>query len=319
MGLIRLRWPDIAARCRDRASFGRVRGDAPSSTSLPAGSHTVSLRHDGHERPYLLHVPPAAPAERAPLLLELHGRGIDAVSFDRWTGFRHLADEAGFVVALPSAVGEIWNDGRYPELVRDGPDDVAYLVALIEDACARLPIDVGRIYVVGMSNGATMAARLVCEHAGRIAAFAQVAGTAAVGVAATSRSACPVPLLQVHGTGDDFAPYGGGRRHGLRARLVLRHAAGPSIGVDDWARLWVAANEAHEGPRIETLPPDTTVRRWRGTSSASDVVFYRVDGGGHTWPGNRQPLPRLLFGRKSRAFDATKVIWDFLAAHRREA
>ena len=216
-------------------------------------------------------------------------------------------------------MGEIWNDGRYPELVRDGPRDVGYLVALIEDACTRLPVDVRRIYVVGMSNGATMAARLVFEQAGRIAAFAQVAGTAAVGVAANSRPACPVPILQVHGTGDDFAPYGGGRRRGLRARLVLRHAAGPSIGVDDWARLWVAANEAHEGPRIETLPPDTTVRRWRGTSSASDVVFYRVDGGGHTWPGNRQPLPRPLFGRTSRAFDATKVIWDFLAAHRREA
>jgi len=164
-----------------------------------------------------------------------------------------------------------------------------------------------------------MAARLVCEQAGRIAAFAQVAGTAAVRVATNSRPACPVPILQVHGTGDDFAPYGCGRRHGLRARLVLRHAAGPSIAVDDWARLLVAANEAHEGPRIETLPPDTTVRRWRGTSSASDVVFYRVDGGGHTWPGNRQPLPRPLFGRTSRAFDATKVIWDFLAAHRREA
>ena len=295
-----------------------MRGDVPSTTSLPAGSHTVSLRHEGRERPYLLHVPPVALAARVPLLLELHGRGIDPVSFDRWTGFRHLADKAGFVVALPSAMGEIWNDGRFPELARDGSDDVGYLVALIEDSCARLLIDVRRIYVVGMSNGATMAARLACEQAGRIAAFAQVGGTVAVGVTAHSRPACPVPILQVHGTGDDSAPYEGGRRRGLRARLILRHAAGPSMGVDDWARFWVAANGAHEGPRIETLPPDTTVRRWRGPSAASDVVFYRVDGGGHTWPGNRQPLPRLLFGRTSRAFDATKVIWDFLSAHHRE-
>jgi polyhydroxybutyrate depolymerase len=296
-----------------------VRGDAPNLASLPAGSHTVSLRHEGRERPYLLHVPPSALTERVPLLLELHGRGIDPLPFDRWTGFRHLADRAGFVVALPSAVGEIWNDGRYPALARDGPRDVGYLVALIEDACTRLPIDVGRIYVVGMSNGATMAARLASEQARRIAAFAQVAGTAAVGVAANRRPACPVPILQIHGTSDDTAPYGGGRRRGLRARLIIRRVAGPSIGVDDWARFWVEANDAHEGPRIETLPPDTTVRRWRGKSSASDVVFYRVEGGGHTWPGNRQPLPRLLFGRTSGAFDATKVIWDFLSAHRREA
>ena len=296
-----------------------MRGDVPDPMSLPAGSRTVSLRHKGRERPYLLHVPPGALVAPVPLLLELHGRGIDPVSFDRWTGFRQLADRAGFVVALPSAVGEIWNDGRYPELVRDGPRDVAYLVAVIEDACTRLPIDVYRIYLVGMSNGATMAARLACEQAERIAAFAQVAGTAGVGVAADRRPACSVPILQIHGTRDDAAPYDGGNRRGLRAHLMIRNAAGPSVGVDEWAHFWVEANDAHVDPRIETLPPDTTVRRWRGTSAASDVVFYRVEGGGHTWPGNRQPLPRLLFGRTSHAFDAAKVIWDFLAAHRREA
>jgi polyhydroxybutyrate depolymerase len=106
--------------------------------------------------------------------------------FDRWTGIAALADEVGFVLALPSALGDIWNDGRYrgPEWARiEGVDDVGYLRTLIDDACARLPIDPRRIYVVGMSNGATMAARFACEHAERIAALAQIAGTAAVQVA----------------------------------------------------------------------------------------------------------------------------------------
>jgi poly(3-hydroxybutyrate) depolymerase len=134
-----------------------VRGDTGSPTSLAAGSHTISLSHEGRERPYLLHLPPATGAEGVSLVLELHGRGIDPLSFDRWTRFRHSADQAGFVVALPSAVGEIWNDGRFPRLARDGPDDIGYLVALIEDACTRFLIDMRRIYVVGMSNGATMA------------------------------------------------------------------------------------------------------------------------------------------------------------------
>ena len=47
----------------------------------------------------------------------------------------------------------------------------------------------------------------------------------------------------------------------------------------------------------------------------SDVVFYRIEGGGHTWPGSQPVLPRFLFGRTSQAFDATRVIWTFLAAH----
>ncbi len=283
------------------------------------GSPMIPLSHGGLGRPYLLHAPTTLAPGNVPLVVELHGRGIDPVAFDRWTGFTALADQAGFVLAMPSAVGEIWNDGRYPELMRDGPDDVGYLLAVIDDACTRLPIDRRRVYVVGMSNGATMAGRLACELPERIAGFAQVAGTAAVEIAARCHPGIPVPILQVHGTGDDAAPYAGGRRHSLRARLLIRHAAGPCVGVEEWARAWVSVNRALDGPVVTALPPDTTVRRWSGASPASDVVFYRIDGGGHTWPGNQQPLPRLLFGRTSHTFAATKVIWEFLSAHAREA
>jgi polyhydroxybutyrate depolymerase len=202
--------------------------------------------------------------------------------------------------------------------VRDGPDDVGYLLALIDDARTRVPIDRRRIYLVGMSNSATMAARFICEHPEQVAAFAQVAGTAAEEVGAACRPALPVPILNVHGTRDRFAPYAGGRARGLRARLVLRHPAGPCIGVDEWARHWVDGNGAADGPHTETIPPDATVRRWRGPTRACDVVFYRIGGGGHTWPGNRTWVPPV-FGRASCAFDATRVAWDFLAAHAREA
>jgi len=47
--------------------------------------------------PYLLQAPPAAgtAGDRLPLVLELHGRGIDAETFDRMTGFGALAGEGG--------------------------------------------------------------------------------------------------------------------------------------------------------------------------------------------------------------------------------
>lgn len=284
-----------------------------------AGRHAVPLTHDGIDRPYLLQVPPAAGTAggRVPLVLELHGRGIDAETFDRMTGFGALAGEEGFGLAMPSAVGEIWNDGR--DIASEGrrPDDVGYLTAVIDDATARLPIDPRRIYVVGMSNGATMAGRLACQLTDRIAAVAQVAGTAAAGVAATCRPGCPVPILNIHGSADDYAPYEGGIRHSLRGRVVLRHAAGPSVGIDDWARFWTAANGALEGPVLSALPPDITIRTWHGPMPLSDVAFYRVEGAGHTWPGSRFSLPALLFGRTSRTFDATRVSWNFLARHSR--
>ena len=271
--------------------------DASQSTTLPVGTHTLPLTHDGRERAYLLHVPSLARAESAPFVRQLHGRGIDPIMFDRWTGFSALADEVGFILAITSALGEVWNDGHYPKRVEGDPDDVRYLLALLDDVCRRLPIDRLQIYVVGMSNGATMAARLVCEHPARIAAFAQVAGTAAEAVACARRPAVPVSILQVHGTRDRYAPYSGGRAHGLRARLVLRHPAGPCVAVDEWARLWVDGNGAYDGPHTEIVPPDATIHRWRGPSPASDVVFYRLNGGGHTWPGNRTWVPRSSVGR----------------------
>jgi polyhydroxybutyrate depolymerase len=284
----------------------------------PARRNAVPLIRDGRNRPYLLQVPPTTHTDRLPLLLELHGRGIDATRFDQLTGFGSLADEDGFVLALPSAVGEIWNDGRsQSEKWMDQPDDVGYLAAVIDDASARVSIDPRRIYVVGMSNGAVMAGRLARDLAERVAAVAQVAGTAGVGIAAGPRPSRPVPILNIHGAADRYAPYEGGVRRTLLGRMVLRRASGPMVGIDEWARFWIAANGALDGPVLSSLPPDTTIRAWHGPAPSSDVVFYRSDGGGHTWPGSRFTLPAFLFGRTSRTFDATRVCWEFLGAHTR--
>jgi polyhydroxybutyrate depolymerase len=58
------------------------------------------------------------------------------------------------------------------------------------------------------------------------------------------------------------------------------------------------------------------VRRWTGPSPASEVVFYRIEEGGHTWPGQRSWSPPFL-GRCSRTIEATSVIWGFFAKHAR--
>jgi polyhydroxybutyrate depolymerase len=285
--------------------------------AIAPGRRTVPLTHGGKDRPYLLQVPGEPAAGPLPLLVELHGRGIDPVRFDMLTGFGALAQEEGFALAMPAAVGEIWNDGRdaAPPGVR--PDDVGYLTALIADATARLPVDPRRIYFAGMSNGAAMSGRMACERAELIAGIAQVAGTLGIAVAAACRPARPVPIISIHGTADHVSPYQGGTRRGLLPSLMIRHSIGPSIGVDDWAEFWVAANGATTGPTTTDLRPDISVRTWHGPTPASDVVFYRIDGAGHTWPGSHITLPAFLFGRTSRTIDAARVCWEFLAGHTR--
>jgi poly(3-hydroxybutyrate) depolymerase len=94
---------DHAQAC---ASVGRVTPGTSQSVTLSAGRHKVPLTRDGHDRPYLLHVPSIARPDGAAFVLQLHGRGIDPIMFERWTGFSALADETGFVLAMPSAAGE---------------------------------------------------------------------------------------------------------------------------------------------------------------------------------------------------------------------
>ena len=197
----------------------------------------------------------------------------------------------------------------------------AFLLAVIDDVIEHHAIDPARVYLVGMSNGATMAGRVAWEHPDRIAAVAQVAGTGAVGLVSEHRPAVPVPvpvpvpLLQIHGTRDQFAPYAGGRA-GPWMRLFRRRPIVPNVSVDEWARMWVERNAATAAPHVETVAPDITVRRWRGPDPASDIAFYRVEGGGHTWPGARIWIPPHL-GRVSHSIDATRVDpVDFLAGAR---
>ena len=155
---------------------------------LPPGTPVVSLPFQGQDRPYRLYAPNDGSPSARPLVLQLHGRGGGGSWFDGMAGFIALAESKGFVLAAPDAVDGVWNDGRFAPADRRGiADDVGYLTAVIDDAMARTPIDPRRVYVFGMSNGAAMAGRLACERAGRFAAVAQVAGTAAHVVAVDCR------------------------------------------------------------------------------------------------------------------------------------
>jgi hypothetical protein len=109
------------------------------------------------------------------------------------------------------------------------------------------------VYLVGMSNGATMAGRVAWERSDRIAAVAQIAGTGAVGLISEPRTRVPVPvpLLQIHGTRDRFAPYAGGQA-GSWLRLFGRRPMVLNVSVDEWARVWVERNAAagHASRRV---------------------------------------------------------------------
>jgi polyhydroxybutyrate depolymerase len=48
------------------------------------------------------------------------------------------------------------------------------------------------------------------------------------------------------------------------------------------------------------------------------VDAYTIEGGGHTWPGGKQYLPKAIVGTVNRDVDATALMWAFFAAHPRQ-
>jgi polyhydroxybutyrate depolymerase len=51
--------------------------------------------------------------------------------------------------------------------------------------------------------------------------------------------------------------------------------------------------------------------QYAGCREDAAVVLYRIEGGGHAWPGGQQYLPEKIIGKTSQNLDASAVIWEF--------
>ncbi len=286
------------------------------------GTYSVSLQHDGRSRRYLLHVPPAGASDGPlPLVIALHGGGGDADRMDDLVKITPLADREGFLVAFPDAVDKNWNDGRAgvrSTAAKENIDDVGFVRSVVDDIASKLPIDRRRVYATGISNGAFMSNRLACEAADLVAAVGLVAGTAPDGFEATCRPSRPVPVIAFLSTRDPLVPYEGGEVTAIlpflkRGRVVSAHAL-----RDFWVRRngCSAGAQRSETPDRTTADNSTAVRESFGScADGAEVILYRMEGAGHTWPGGKQYLSPWLIGTTNRDIGATALIWEFFAAH----
>jgi polyhydroxybutyrate depolymerase len=264
------------------------------------------------DRTYMLHVPAGDPVG---LVLSLHGGGGTGIAQRALTGFNSVADAHDLLVAYPDGYDKSWADGRGASPAdRRHIDDVAFLVGLVSKLQHDYHIAPGHVFVTGMSNGGFMSNRLACDRADVFAAAAPVAGTLGVGVAcAPSR---PVSVWEAHGTADPLVPFKGGA---VRGRGGLSH----SISADAMVAKWRSADGCTGDPSMEMLPEvkdGTVVRRFVSTvcSASTEVVFYKVEKGGHTWPGGKQYLPAAVIGPTTHALDGSEAIARFFLAHARD-
>jgi polyhydroxybutyrate depolymerase len=261
----------------------------------------------------------------APLLVVLHGLGMDGRDMAAFTGLAARGPAAGFATVFPDGWERRWNDGVL--VAREGgSDDVAFVAALlarlVDDGVARP----GAVFLVGISNGASFAEHLARHAIVPASGVVLVAGTATE----PSRELAPAPrspaaLLCFAGTADPVVPYDGGTigPPGLIGRLADRRRGEPrrlGVAIEHVARDWAAVNGAPGAPAVERLPEvpgglPVTRMSWR-SGAGPPVELYRIEGGGHGWPGGAQYLPARLIGPVAGGPDATAIV---LAAARRQS
>src|SRR5690606_13289857 len=105
-----------------------------------------------------------------------------------------------------------------------------------------------------------------------------------------------------------------------KGALFGREEYGRILPPPETAAWWAARNGCSGEREVTALPASS-----RGSQvfvesfvcSGDPVVFYRIEGGGHTWPGGARRQFRLLLGTINRDFEASRVIWEFFRDNRR--
>jgi polyhydroxybutyrate depolymerase len=125
-------------------------------------------------------------------------------------------------------------------------------------------------------------------------------------------------VIIINGTEDPMVPYGGGEIGIKKIRL------GRVMSTPATAEFWAKHNGCSFPPDVTRMPDKdpadgTTLEKYEytGGKDGSEVVLYKIIGGGHTWPGGKQYLPEKIIGRTSREIDGCRTIWEFFKKHSR--
>lgn|GEM_PF-4775946 len=267
---------------------------------LAAGARYQTITVGGAARGYHLAVPASVNAAPSlPVLLDFHAFGESPETVDSYTHLVSAGTTGGYIVITPRGANGRWNFVRRAAV---GPDDVAFISAVLADVAVATCVDETRLFAAGMGDGADMVLALTCALPGRLAAVVPVGSS-------VLPAACPSPgasMLAIQGTADPVTPYGGGGHD--RAAPLNGTVAQP---VEQ--RIGRYATAAGCGPATARVPttPATVDLRWTACPPGLDVSLLAVQGGAHVWPDSSVAAP----GAAAADFSATQVALAFFQGH----
>ncbi len=263
----------------------------------------------GAPRAYRLFVPEGLDRSAPhPLVFVFHGATQGASAAELMSWFYPVAEEQGLVVAFPQAAGDYWNTPASPSSYWGIPD-VPFVDAMIADIAGQVAIDSERVFAAGFSNGAVFAQVVGCLRSDAIAGIAIVGA----GISAEVANGCPwerpMPVVVFLGDRDPQFFWDDGVAAGVGML--------GGVGSANWLAEQNGCPEVPEGVDLGSeegaLATSVELFRYEACTEAP-VDFYRIRGGGHTWPGSPLNFSAGL-GRKTGVVSATDAMTAFFLTH----
>ncbi|MBM9549051.1 prolyl oligopeptidase family serine peptidase [Leptospira sp. 201903074] len=265
-----------------------------------------------NKRTYIVHYPKQWNGSPIPLLVALHGRFGSGSSMIKQTKLDLLADTKGFIVVFPDGYKRSWADGRGNTPADENQiNDIAFIEAMVKRLIAEGSVDPKKVFLVGHSNGGFMAQRMAAEKPGLWKGVLSVA--AQISVYTLKRKSIlnsnPVSVGIIAGTDDPLVPYSGG---------YVRDG-GEILSVDDSILRWKEWNLCNDSAvtKTQTYQEDLAeikidFLRYETCAENTKVELIRLNGLGHSWPGETPMIPFIDQGKTTKVVDGSKLVWEFM-------
>ena len=228
--------------------------------------------------------------EKSPaLVISLHGMNQDPGFQQNQTQWNALADTEGFIVTYPLGNNKMWDT--------NGMGDVKFVEAVMKDMELKHHVDKNRIYLSGFSMGSWLGYHCLETLGDKIAAFGPVSG---VDIGKQPRANRMVPIMHIHGTGDDVFKYTGDPHH----------MAGGYPSIEEYVKKWAAYEgcDTSNPQVIRPYPagstgPKATRTIYNNVNDDVEVNLISIDGKGH-WHSN-----------DPNGVNSTQELWNFFKRH----
>lgn len=282
---------------------GSVAAQQAAEESLAPATDTTfrTITIDGMPRQYLV-VGPDTVTEPLPAIVVLHGRFVSPEQEAKRSGFLPLAQRAQAILLFPAGYDQSWNDesGCCGQAAADDIDDVRFVAELAREARGRLLVRPGQVSLVGYSNGAKLAFRVLCAHPWMY--------DSAATFAALPPEPCelpdPPPVSTLIALGDED----------IEAD-TSDPPPDPAEALDATVRTWRDRNNC---PTTEsaTIAPPALVRTWAGCADETMVRSVLYQGISHEWPASHDVSAPFAVDVGPDAAAAT-LMWQFFTDARR--